>query len=156
MATWYMVKGGVIVNYIVADSAFVTAQVNAGNYDVGVNSDTISGTKPNIGWTYSGGIFWAPAPVSDTFILDGPTAGTITWTQDTNDNGSYVVMAAFNGYANAQASNQVISFPYPFANTPIITGNNTGVTLIATKTSLTIVSPQGASPFSGNVIVEGF
>lgn len=153
---WFTIKNNVITNYISSSSAFASGQVSAGIYDQVIDASTVSGTRPDIGWTYSAGAFTPPAAVSSTYTLSGTTSGAIQWAQTDSPIDGKRFAAAVNSYVNTSATNQSITFAIPFTNAPIITGNNTGLALSATTTTLTITSPQSAAAFSGNVVVEGF
>jgi hypothetical protein len=87
--------------------------------------------------------------------LAGTTAGNIQWQQYLQ--GAFKAFAAQAlGYENDTATNQTITFPTPFANTPVITQNTTGLTVSATTTTLTITAPNATTLFTGIIKVEGF
>ena len=84
----------------------------------------------------------------------GTSGGTIQGYQNTLFNRTEVVLN-FSKYVNSTATNQSISFPYAFTQTPTVGTNDTGLIISATTTGLTITSPDSATQFSGNVIIFG-
>ena len=84
----------------------------------------------------------------------GTSGGTVTGYQNTLFNRTEVVLN-FSKYVNSTATNQSISFPYAFTQTPTVGTNDTGLIISATTTGLTITSPDSATQFSGNVIIFG-
>jgi len=87
--------------------------------------------------------------------LAGITRGNISWSQYFQ--GQFKAFAAqFIGYENDSTTNQTITFPTPFVNTPIITVNTTGLTITVTTTTLTINAPDNTTTYSGIVEVKGF
>jgi hypothetical protein len=84
----------------------------------------------------------------------GTSGGTVTGYQNTLFNRTEVVLN-FNNYENSTATNQSISFPYAFTQTPTVGTNDTGLVISATTTGLTITSPDNATQYSGNVIIFG-
>ena len=97
---------------------------------------------------------------SNGTITSGPTAGTVTMQFLKYDNyyvGTYKkLMIAFSGYENDTTTNQTISYPLPFSTNAVITGNNTGLTVSASTSGITITSPNSTTTYSGIVIVEGY
>jgi hypothetical protein len=105
--------------------------------------------------------------------ISGTTAGTVQPTvleYSVNASGllSSVykkMMFIFNGYENNTTTNQTIPYPsngaphnnqLTFTATPVITANNTGLTITASTTGITITSPNSTTTYSGIVIVEGY
>lgn len=86
--------------------------------------------------------------------VNGTTAGTVTGAQNTIFNITQVVLN-FNGYENDTATNQMISFPYAFTQTPTVGSNDTGLVISATTSGATITSPDSVATFTGNVIIFG-
>jgi len=87
---------------------------------------------------------------------NGTTAGTISG-RYTNYRTNYKkIIFTFTGYENNTTTNQTINFPLPFSSYAIITGNNTGLTISATTSAITITSPNSTTTYSGIVIVEGY
>jgi hypothetical protein len=84
----------------------------------------------------------------------GTSGGTVTGYQNTLFNRTEVVLN-FNNYVNSTATNQSISFPYAFTQTPTVGTNDTGLVISATTTGLTITSPDSATQYSGNVLIFG-
>jgi len=87
--------------------------------------------------------------------LSGTTAGTIQYALIFNGSSYKQTVMSVNGYENNTAVNQTITFGVPFTKTPVITGNNSGLTLSATTTTLTITAPNNTTVFNGTIIVEG-
>lgn len=88
--------------------------------------------------------------------LNGTTAGTIKWSQPFQGAALKKFVGYASGYENNTATNQTITFTVAFTNTPIITANNTGLTLTVSTTTLTIASPISITPFTGTIIIEGY
>jgi len=74
-------------------------------------------------------------------------------------------MFVFSGYENDTTTNQTIPYPsngaphnnqLTFVSTPVISGNNTGLTITPSTTGITITSPNSTTTYSGIVIVEGY
>ena len=86
----------------------------------------------------------------------GTTAGTVKMdaVEYRVEYKKYVI--TFNGYENDTTTNQTISYPLPFSTNAVITGNNTGLTISATTSGITITSPNSTTTYSGIVIVEGY
>jgi hypothetical protein len=87
--------------------------------------------------------------------LTGTTAGSVKWSQYMQ--GQFKAFAAqFLSYENNTTTNQTITFPTPFVNTPVIVTNTTGLTISVTTTTLTITAPNNTTVYNGIVKVEGF
>jgi len=87
--------------------------------------------------------------------LAGATAGSVTWAQYLQ--GAFKAFAAQAlGYENNTTNSQTITFPTPFANTPVITTNTTGLSLSVSTTALTINAPNNTTAYSGIIEVKGF
>jgi hypothetical protein len=86
----------------------------------------------------------------------GTTAGTVKMSFITYTLTYKKLMVYFSGYENNTTTNQTINFPIPFLSYAIITGNNTGLTISASTTSITITSPNSTTTYSGLVIIEGY
>lgn len=91
-----------------------------------------------------------------TSVTSGTTAGNISFllTEYSSNLKKYVI--TFSGYENDTTTNQTISFPVQFSSYAVITGNNTGLTISASTTGITITSPNSTTTYSGIVIVEGY
>ena len=87
---------------------------------------------------------------------NGTTAGTVSMdaVEYRIEYKKYVI--TFSGYENDTTTNQTINFPLPFSSYAVITGNNTGLTISATTSGITITSPNSTTTYSGIVIVEGY
>jgi len=86
----------------------------------------------------------------------GTTAGTVDmrFTEYAKSNKKLII--TFSGYENDTTTNQTINYPLPFSNYAIITGNNTGLTISASTSGITITAPDSTTTYSGLVIVEGY
>ena len=94
---------------------------------------------------------------SDTqSTLTGITAGSVVSSQPFQS-GSYKKFIAYaSGYKNTTIIAQTISFPTAFLNQPVITANNTGMSLSVSTSGLTLPSATGTSSFTGIIIIEGY
>lgn len=88
--------------------------------------------------------------------LNGTTAGTVVWSQPHQGTSYKKFVAYANGYENNTSGNQTITFTTPFVNPPLVTTNITGLTIMATTTTLTIVAPNNTTVYSGVILVQGF
>ena len=94
---------------------------------------------------------------SDTqSTLTGTTAGSVVSSQPFQS-GSYKKFIAYaSGYENTTTIAQTISFPTNFLNQPVITANDTGMSLSVSTSGLTLPSATGTSSFTGIIIIEGY
>lgn len=102
--------------------------------------------------------FISPSPQNaapTTQVLNGTTSGRIEWSQIDQRTSSKEFIASFIGYENNSVTNQTITFPTPFINTPLITSNNTTLTITASATTMTITAPNNATLFNGAVLIQG-
>jgi len=104
--------------------------------------------------------------------ISGTTAGTvqpIVLEYSVNTSGSLAgykkMMFVFSGYENDTTTAQTIPYPsngaphnnqLSFVSTPVISANNTGLTISASTTGITITAPNSTATYSGIVIVEGY
>ena len=88
--------------------------------------------------------------------VNGTTAGTVTVDAVHYATNYKKYIITFSGYENDTTTNQTINFPVAFSSYAVITGNNTGLTVSATTTGITITAPNSTATFSGIVIVEGY
>jgi len=86
----------------------------------------------------------------------GTTAGAVSMKFITYLSIYKKLMIYLSGYENNTTTNQTINYPLPFSTSAIITGNNTGLTISASTTGITITSPNSTTAYSGIVIVEGY
>jgi len=86
----------------------------------------------------------------------GTTAGTVSMKFITYLSNYKKLMIYLSGYENNTTTNQTINYPLPFSTSAIITGNNTGLTISASTSGITITSPNSTTTYSGIVIVEGY
>ena len=89
-----------------------------------------------------------------TTSLAGTTAGTIDWAQPERGTRK-VFIAVANGYENDTTTDQTITFPVAFANTPAVSVNTTGLTVTVTTTELSITAPDSTTTYSGVIEVIG-
>jgi hypothetical protein len=87
--------------------------------------------------------------------LAGTTAGTVTYRQ-IDLGGVKVMVLYFNGYENDTTTNQTITFPIAYGDTPeIVVGNSTLPTLSASTTALTITAPDSTTVYTGFALIIG-
>ena len=87
--------------------------------------------------------------------LTGTTAGTVTYRQ-IDLGGVKVMVLYFNGYENDTTTNQTITFPIAYGDTPeIVVGNSTLPTLSASTTALTITAPDSTTVYTGFALIIG-
>lgn len=91
---------------------------------------------------------------SPTTSLAGTTAGTVVWSQPQRGSACKKFVANVTGYENTTTIAQTITFPTAFAQTPIVT-TNTGMTLTASTTTLTLPASMTAIATDGVIVVEG-
>jgi len=86
----------------------------------------------------------------------GTTAGTvdIRFTEYASSHKKLII--TFSGYENDTTTAQTIDFPLAFATSALISGNNTGLTISATTSGITITAPDSTTLYNGIVIVEGY
>jgi hypothetical protein len=87
--------------------------------------------------------------------LTGTTAGNIQYSQYLQGQFKALGMQA-NGYENNTSTNQTITFPVAFTNTPVIVTNTTGLTLSVSTTALTITAPNSTTVYNGIIEIKGF
>jgi hypothetical protein len=122
-------------------------QIATSNYIVSGYTDNGSG---NIYTTYNAqGEYRQLAKGTAT---NGATAGTATAYQTISGTVKKVIYF-LNGFENNGGSGQVINHPVAFSQTPVITGNNTGLTIAAGISGINISS--SATVGTGVVVVEG-
>lgn len=105
---------------------------------------------------FSGGITTATASHNNTpqTTMAGTTAGDVYWVQDEQGTVKRFV-AVFAGYENDSTVAQTITFPTAFARNAVVSANNTGLTITASLTALTITAPNSTTLFNGVVEVTG-
>jgi len=96
------------------------------------------------------------APNAAQSTLVGTTAGSITYNMPFIGNSYKKFVAYASGYENDTTTNQTITFPTPFAQTPAIVANTTGLTISASTTTLTITAPNSTTTYTGWIIIEGW
>ncbi len=87
--------------------------------------------------------------------LSGTTAGTAVSSMPFQGATYKKFIVYFSGYENDTATNQTITLPTAFTNTPVLTASVPGLTVTASTTTITIVAPNSTTTFTGWVIVEG-
>jgi len=87
--------------------------------------------------------------------LAGTTAGSIQYSMYLQGRFKAIGMQAI-GYENNTSTDQTITFPVAFTNTPVIVTNTTGLTLSVSTTALTITAPNSTTTFSGIIEIKGF
>lgn len=143
------IGGNVSASGTISATGTLSGAAAAANGDAAIVGDTNTGS---IGFT---GSLTAVGVVDNvaTASLAGTTAGTIEYAQTGGTIKRFVGVAS--GYENDTTTNQTITFPVAFANTPIVSANNTGLTVSATTTTLTITAPDVTTTYSGTIVVEG-
>jgi len=96
------------------------------------------------------------APNAAQSTLSGTTAGTITYNMPFIGASYKKFVAYASGYENDTTTNQTITFPTAFAQTPAIIANTTGLTISASTTTLTITAPNSTTLYTGWIIIEGW
>ena len=86
--------------------------------------------------------------------LNGTTAGKIIYNMPMQGSSKKLVIVVDN-YENDTTTAQSITYPVAFTYQPAITFNNSGLTLTATTTGLTITAPDATTVYNGVIIVEG-
>jgi len=87
---------------------------------------------------------------------NGTTAGTVKMDAVTYRTSYKKYVITFSGYKNDTTTSQTINFPLPFTTSAIIIANNTGLTISASISGITITSPDSTTTYSGIVIIEGY
>jgi hypothetical protein len=155
---YYNTSTGDTVLNVVWNGASIVFQVSntekmrvANNGNLGVGT-----TSPGERLDVSGNIQLSGALKCNLITtLTGTTAGSVQWSQYMQ--GQFKAFAAqFLSYENNSTTNQTITFPTPFVNTPVIVTNTTGLTITVTTTTLTIGAPNNTTTYSGIVEVKGF
>jgi len=88
--------------------------------------------------------------------VSGSTAGTVNLRFVEYSSSHKKLIITFTGYENDTTTNQTINYPLPFSSYAIITANNTGLSISASTTGITITAPNSTATYSGIVIVEGY
>ena len=86
----------------------------------------------------------------------GTTAGTVATRFNEYASSHKKIYITFTGYENDTTTDQTINFPMKFNSDAIVIANNTGLTISATTSGITITSPDSTTPYSGIVIIEGY
>ena len=86
--------------------------------------------------------------------FSAPTSGGGTIFMPLQGNGKQVILT-FGAYENDTTTSQTIDFPTAFGVTPLILGNNTGLTLTASTTGVTITAPDSTTAYSGTAVIMG-
>lgn len=123
------------------NTGFTFLPNGTGNLQVGA-----SGTGP-----LSIGVISSAAAQS---TLTGTTTGTIVSSQPQQGASYKLFVAHAAAYENTTAPVQTITFPTAFTSTPTISVNDTGLTLSASTTALTITGSEVAT-HTGNIQVTG-
>jgi len=94
--------------------------------------------------------------VLPTTSIQGATTSGLVYMWFTEYEESYKkLIINLASYENDTSTNQTLNFPLPFRYNAIIVANNTGLTITASLTGITITSPNNTSQYTGIVIVEG-
>ncbi len=117
-----------------------------------------SASAPVFGVDYQGNVFLNGTikPNISTSTLTGTTAGNITYSMPFAGSSYKKFIAYANGYENDTTTAQTITFPVAFTNTPLVTGNSSGLSVSVSTTTLTINAPDNTTTYTGWIIVEGY
>ncbi len=148
-------------------TTFTSANSSASNYTITVPAITDTLVTLTATQILTNKTLTSPAVGSGLFnntaqtTLSGTTAGSVVWSQPEQGSAYKKFVAYFNGYENNSASNQTITYTTAFTNIPAIvvntvTGGNLQLTLGSTTSTLTIVSPNSTTTYTGWVIIEGY
>ena len=149
------------INHTILDTSTLLSIVNSGTV---INLSIIGGSFINIDnqgltGTYnigSGSIVRALSTVpKQVYTVDGTTDGIIVYNINEYQRNYKKYVFIFEGYENDTTTNQSITFPLNFYYSAYITQNNTGLTISATTSGITITAPDSTTTYSGIVIVEG-
>lgn len=138
-----------VINGLGTVTAGGAAVTNTASLYVAANTATI-GTN-NYGLACAASI---DSVIAQT-TLNGTTAGTIVWSQPFQGSSYKKFVAVAAAYENDTLGNQTITFTKPFASTPVVVGNSTGLTISVSTTTLTITAPNVVTTYSGTIIIEG-
>lgn len=86
--------------------------------------------------------------------LAGTTSGQIIYDMPLQGSAKKLTIVADN-YENDTSTSQSFTFPLAFTYQPAITFNESGLTLTASTTELTITAPNATTVYNGVIIVEG-
>jgi len=96
-----------------------------------------------------------PLTLNESSVTNGPTGGSVTLSMPLQGTGGKQVTLTFDAYENDTTTAQTINFPTAFGVTPLILGNNTGLTLTASTTGVTITAPDSTTTYSGTAVIMG-
>ena len=91
---------------------------------------------------------------SYSVTASAPTSGTVNMTMPLQGGGKQVILT-FNAYENDTTAAQTLSFPTAFTATPLILGNNSGLTLTVSTLGVTISAPDNVMAYSGTAVITG-
>ena len=91
---------------------------------------------------------------TNSTTTNGTTSGTVDMYMPLQGNGKQVTLT-FNAYENNTTTAQTIDFPTAFSVTPLVIGNNTGLTLTVSTTGVTITAPDNTTTYSGTAVIMG-
>lgn len=130
---------------------------------------SISGTTISFSGSYTGNVtITGDLSVSGSFstgqldltgsatVLDGTTAGTVTWFMPMVGTYYKKFVAYASGYENDSSTSQTITYSTAFTETPTVSVNSTGLSLSTSTSVLTIEAPDSTSTFTGWVVIEGY
>ena len=103
----------------------------------------------------SGNATFSTLNSTNSSVIDAPTSGTVTLAMPLQGSGGKQVILTFDAYENDTTTAQTINFPTAFGVTPLILGNNTGLTLTASTTGVTITAPDSTTTYSGTAVIMG-
>jgi len=93
------------------------------------------------------------SPVATSTVVNGTTAGTVTWAQTFTGTTYKSTALYFNAYSNTTGTAQTITFTTAYTASPAVIGSCPGG-MTANTTTITLPTSMGA-PFTGQCILEG-
>lgn len=88
--------------------------------------------------------------------VPGTSGGTATYQMPWRAPNYKIFTVYLNGYENDTATNQVINFPVGFSFVPMEVANTSGVNLILSATTMTLISPNNSTAYSGWIMIVGY
>ena len=99
--------------------------------------------------SFQGGI-----SVTQESTLTGTSSGSVVSSQ-TQRGVTKEIVFLVNGYVNDTTANQSITFPVAFTQQVSVISNDTGLTVSATLTEITITAPDNTTAYNGVIVVKG-
>jgi len=90
------------------------------------------------------------------YSTPAPTSGTVTIYLINYGSSYKKYIIEVGAYVNDTTTNQTINLPFAFSGSNLISGNNTGLTILPTTNEIIINSPNSTTPYYGFAILEGY